>query len=143
MGTVLLVFIGLLPILLVITYLARRWVPAWQLTQSAVVGLSTINLLMALALLGLGAVWFFAPQAVQAAGLAQAVSVKDPMAYVGAGIAVGVGALGAGYAVGAVGAAAVGVIAERPDMFGRALLFVGLAEGVAIYGLLIAFIILR
>ncbi|HHE72538.1 MAG TPA: V-type ATP synthase subunit K [Chloroflexi bacterium] len=98
---------------------------------------------MALALLGLGSVWFFAPQAVQAAGLAQAVSVKDPMAYVGAGIAVGVGALGAGYAVGAVGAAAVGVIAERPDMFGRALLFVGLAEGVAIYGLLIAFIILR
>lgn len=143
MGILLLVFVGSLPIVLVVTYLARRWVPARRLTQNTVIGLSMLNLLMALALLGLGLVWFFVPEAVQAAGLAQAVSAKDPMAYVGAGIAVGVGALGAGHAVGAVGAAAVGVIAERPDMFGRALLFVGLAEGVAIYGLLIAFIILR
>ncbi len=64
------------------------------------------------------------------------------MAYIGAAVAVAVGSLGAGYAVAAVGSAAVGTVAEKPEIFGRALLFVGLAEGVAIYGLIIAFIIL-
>ena len=40
------------------------------------------------------------------------------------------------------GSAAVGAIAEKPEIFGRALIFVGLAEGVAIYGLIIAFMII-
>jgi V/A-type H+-transporting ATPase subunit K len=68
--------------------------------------------------------------------------VRDPFAYIGAAVAVGLGSLGAAYAVGSVGSAAVGAVAERPEIFGRALLFVGLAEGVAIYGLIIAFIML-
>ena len=40
-------------------------------------------------------------------------------------------------------AAAVGTIAEKPESFGRALIFVGLAEGIAIYGLIISFMILN
>jgi len=44
--------------------------------------------------------------------------------------------------VGATGAAAIGAIAEKPEAFGRVLIFVGLAEGIAIYGLIIAFMIL-
>ena len=40
------------------------------------------------------------------------------------------------------GAAAVGATAEKPESFGRSLIFVGLAEGVAIYGLLISFLVL-
>jgi V/A-type H+-transporting ATPase subunit K len=59
-----------------------------------------------------------------------------------AALAVSMGSLGAAYAVSTTGSAAVGAIAEKPDVFGRALIFVGLAEGVAIYGLIIAFIIL-
>ncbi len=51
------------------------------------------------------------------------------------------GSLGAAYAVSTTGSAAVGAIAEKPEIFGRALIFVGLAEGVAIYGLIIAFMI--
>jgi V/A-type H+-transporting ATPase subunit K len=51
-------------------------------------------------------------------------------------------ALGAGVAVSGTGAAAIGAIAEKPEALGRSLIFVGLAEGVAIYGLLISFLVL-
>ena len=50
---------------------------------------------------------------------------------------VAVSCIAAGYAVGKVGAAALGAATERPEILGRALIFVGLAEGVAIYGLII------
>jgi V/A-type H+/Na+-transporting ATPase subunit K len=62
--------------------------------------------------------------------------------FVAAAIVAGLGALGAAYAVAVVGAAAVGAVAEKPEMAGRALIFVGLAEGIAIYGLIIAIMIL-
>ena len=62
--------------------------------------------------------------------------------FLAAAIVVGVGSLGAGVAVGYVGAAAMGTIGEKPELFGRALIFVGLAEGIAIYGLIIAIMIL-
>ncbi len=63
-------------------------------------------------------------------------------AFIAAAIAVGVGSLGGGAAVGYVGAAAMGAIGEKPELAGRALIFVGLAEGIAIYGLIIAIMIL-
>jgi V/A-type H+-transporting ATPase subunit K len=44
--------------------------------------------------------------------------------------------LGAGYAVAKVGSAAMGAASEKPELMGRALLFVALAEGIAIYGVL-------
>ena len=50
--------------------------------------------------------------------------------------------LGAGYAVGRVGAAAMGAVAEKPELIGRALIFVGLSEGIAIYGLIIAIMLI-
>ena len=62
--------------------------------------------------------------------------------FVAAAIVAGLGALGAAYAVAVVGAAAIGAVAEKPEMAGRALIFVGLAEGIAIYGLIIAIMIL-
>ncbi len=64
------------------------------------------------------------------------------LAYIGAGLAVGLSAIGAGWAVATTGAAAVGGFTERPEIFGRALVIVGLAEGIAIYGLIIAILIL-
>lgn len=63
-------------------------------------------------------------------------------AFLAAAIAVGVGAIGGGAAVGYVGAAAMGAIGEKPELAIRALLFVGLAEGIAIYGLIVAIMIL-
>ncbi len=52
-------------------------------------------------------------------------------------------ALAAGYAVAKLGTAAVGALAEKPDLFGRLLIFVGLAEGIAIYGVIISILILN
>ena len=62
--------------------------------------------------------------------------------FVAAALATGISSLGAAYAVGHVGAAALGAMGERPEISGRALIFLGLAEGIAIYGLIVAIMIL-
>lgn len=62
--------------------------------------------------------------------------------FLSAAIAVGLGSIAGGIAVAYVGAAALGVIAEKPEAAGRALIFVGLAEGIAIYGVIVAILIL-
>lgn len=64
-------------------------------------------------------------------------------ALLSAALAVGLGSLGAGYAVARVGSAAVGALAEKPELMGRVLILVGLAEGIAIYGLIVAILILN
>ncbi len=62
--------------------------------------------------------------------------------FLAAALATGLAAIGAGIAVGIAGAAAIGAIAEKPELLGRSLIFVGLAEGIVIYGLIVSFIIL-
>ncbi len=62
---------------------------------------------------------------------------------IGAALATGLAALGAGIAVANVGAAAIGAVAEKPELLGRMLIFVGLAEGIAIYGLIVSILILN
>jgi len=64
-------------------------------------------------------------------------------AFLSAALSTGLAALGAGYAVARVGSAAVGAVAEKPDLFGRVLVLVGLAEGIAIYGLIMSILILN
>jgi V/A-type H+-transporting ATPase subunit K len=134
--------LGIIPLLPALVFLLRHRHAPERLTRGTVLGFSVANVLVASAALGLGLMWIFNPGGVRAAGLRQEALVRDPFAYIGASVAVGLGSLGAAYAVGSVGSAAVGAVAERPEIFGRALLFVGLAEGVAIYGLIIAFIML-
>ena len=51
-------------------------------------------------------------------------------------------AIGAGIALGPVGSASLAVIAEKPEMFGRTLIYMGLAEGIAIYGLVMSILLL-
>lgn len=60
-----------------------------------------------------------------------------------AAAATALSALAAGFAVAKVGTAAIGALAEKPDLFGRLLIFVGLAEGIAIYGLIVSILILN
>ena len=60
-----------------------------------------------------------------------------------AALSTALAALGAGYAVAKVGAAAIGALAEKPELFGRLLILVGLAEGIAIYGLIVSILILN
>jgi V/A-type H+-transporting ATPase subunit K len=59
-----------------------------------------------------------------------------------AGVA-GLSAVAAAYAVAHVGSAAIGAIAEKPELLGRVLILVGLAEGIAIYGLIVAILIVN
>lgn len=133
------------------TVLAYVLITAWhrrrkgqvniQSVRRLLLGIGGFNLATGLAMLVLSLLWFLAPQVALAAGLAQSTS-SDTYAAIAAAIAVGIGSIGAAYAVGATGSAAIGVIAEKPETFGRVLIFVGLAEGIAIYGLIVAFMIL-
>ncbi|HUX21097.1 MAG TPA: ATP synthase subunit C [Spirochaetia bacterium] len=59
-----------------------------------------------------------------------------------AALAFGLGAVGAGIAIGSVGAAAMGAIAEKPEMASQALIFVALAEGLVVFGFVTALMIL-
>lgn len=68
--------------------------------------------------------------------------VDTGSAFIGAAIAVAASAIGAGIAVAYTGSAALATVSEQPDLFGRAMVVVGLAEGVAIYGLIVAVLIL-
>ncbi len=63
-------------------------------------------------------------------------------ALLGASIAVAGSSIGAAIAVAYTGAAALATLSERPELFGRAMVIVGLAEGIAIYGLIIAIILI-
>ena len=63
-------------------------------------------------------------------------------ALIGAAIAVGGSCIGAAIAVASTGSAALATMSERPELFGRAMVIVGLAEGIAIYGLIVAIILM-
>jgi V/A-type H+-transporting ATPase subunit K len=62
--------------------------------------------------------------------------------YLAAGVAVGLACLGGGIAVGRVGAATIGAMSENPEMSGKAMPYVGLAEGICLWGFLVALLIL-
>lgn len=64
------------------------------------------------------------------------------LGLIAAALSTGLAAIAAGIAVAAVGSAAMGAIAEKPEIMGRSLIFVGLAEGIAIYGLIMSIMIL-
>lgn len=63
-------------------------------------------------------------------------------ALIGAAIAVAGSSIGAAIAVAYTGSAALAAMSERPELFGRAMVIVGLAEGIAIYGLIISVILI-
>lgn len=69
-------------------------------------------------------------------------SASAGMGFLAAGLSTGLATIGAGYAVGSVGSSALGAVSEDPKILGKTLIFVGLAEGIAIYGLIISIIIL-
>ena len=116
------------------------------------VGLNMLVALILGTLLGLSLIGSVALKAYGAegagAGAATPVHVRQiPDSAVGAALmsaalAVSISCVAAGIAVGMTGSAAIGAIAEKPELMGRTILFVGLAEGLAIYGLIIAIMIL-
>ena len=113
-------------------HLAKLSAPAWALLSLA-------------ALLAVGSTLLLMSPTAHAAGeaAARSVLVDGNWVFMGAALATGLSSLGAGFAVARVGTAAVGALAEKPELFGRLLIFIGLAEGIAIYGLIVAMLMLN
>ncbi len=65
------------------------------------------------------------------------------LAILGVGVPTGLSTIGAGIAVGPIGAASLAAVMERPEALGRSLIFLGLAEGIAIYGLVASILLLN
>ncbi len=112
---------------------AQRWLFALFVFTAATALVATVALVLAAPALA-------APEGAAAAAL-------DPgvlrWGFASAAVSAGLAALGAGYAVAQVGTAALGALAEKPELFGRVLVLVGLAEGIAIYGLIVSILILN
>lgn len=103
------------------------------------------NLCCFFGLLLFGAVFCFtqsAEAAEEAGGLMTSDGFATGMGYLSAALAVGLSGIGGGIAVASSASAALGALSENDGVFGKALIFVGMAEGVALYGLLIAFMII-
>jgi len=96
--------------------------------------------------LGLASTLLLGMQEVMAAeplaGGIMEISAGKGLALIGVGLPTGLAAIGAGIALGPVGSASLAVIAEKPEMFGRTLIYMGLAEGIAIYGLVMSILLL-
>lgn len=101
-------------------------------------------------LVSFGAVLAFClvcPIVANAAGPEAVGAALDPIAkgmqYLGAGLSTGIACIGGGIAVGHGAPAAIGAAAEDPKNFGKAIIFVALGEGIALYGMLISILILN
>jgi V/A-type H+-transporting ATPase subunit K len=70
------------------------------------------------------------------------ISIGLGLGIIGVGIPTALSTIGAGIAVGPIGAASLAVLAEKPEIFGRTLIYLGLAEGIAIYGLVMSILLL-
>ena len=104
-----------------------------------------VNLFLFFGTMIVAAVLMFDGNAFAAEGAketAAAVSSAAGMGYLSAALATGLSCLGGGIAVSAAASAALGAISEDSSILGKSLIFVGLAEGVALYGLIISFMIL-
>ena len=80
----------------------------------------------------------------QNATVSESEPAKDSSAikYIAAGLAVGLACIAGGMAVGKIGAAAMGAMSENAELSGKALPFVGLAEGICLWGFLVALLII-
>ncbi len=106
----------------------------WLMGNFAVFGLAFVGLL------ALGAQEVMAETTAIAAK--SEVTLGMGLAIIGIGLPTGLAAIGAALALGPVGSAALAVVAEKPEMFGRTLIYLGLAEGIAIYGLVMSILLL-
>ncbi len=138
------ILLGLVPMIPAVIYFLRlrKEMPSTA-TRGLILGLNGFNVLVGLVALGFALFWLSSPPTALAAGLQQGTpTTTSPYSTLAAAISTGLATVGAGIAVSGTGAAAIGAIAEKPESFGRSLIFVGLGEGIAIYGLIISFLVL-
>lgn len=101
-----------------------------------------VNLLLFFGTMLTAAFLMFSGNAYAAEETAAAASSAAGMGYLSAALSTGLSCLGGGIAVSAAASAALGAISEDSSILGKSLIFVGLAEGVCLYGLIISFMIL-
>lgn len=90
----------------------------------------------------LSTIMMFGGKAQAAETAANAASFATGMGYLAAALVTGLSCIGGGIAVASAASAALGAISEDSSVLGKSLIFVGLAEGVCLYGLIISFMIL-
>ena len=78
----------------------------------------------------------------QAATAADTAGLATGLGYLGAALVTGLSGIGSGIAVASSASAALGAISEDGSLFGKSMIFVAMAEGIALYGLIISFMIL-
>ena len=84
----------------------------------------------------------FAQEANAAAGTAAVAAATAMWKYIAAALAVGMSCIAGGVAVSQIGSAAMGAMSENPELAGKALPYAGLAEGICLWGFLVALLIL-
>lgn len=133
-----------IPVFLIAATGAVLLVKRWR--KSAFKILMAINIAVMVGALALLASAMTAGPAVAAVPAVTAAATTAPgaggAALIAAAIAVAGSSIGAAFAVAYTGSAALAAMSERPEIFGRAMVVVGLAEGIAIYGLIIAIILI-
>jgi len=79
---------------------------------------------------------------VYAQGGADSAAAASGFKMIGAGMAIGLAGLGAGVGMGTASAAAIGAMAEKPETFSKSLIYIVFIEAIAIYGLVVAFMLM-
>jgi V/A-type H+-transporting ATPase subunit K len=105
-------------------------------------GFNLLLLMTSLAVIGFALAAYQPWAAAQEVGGATAGSTQTWAGFISAALATMVSSIAAAWAVSRVGVAALGAITERPELFGRSIVYIGLAEGIAIYGIIISIMIL-
>ncbi len=140
MGFILFISIGLVISTLAVGILKIKKVIKGNLKTFSIANLASFFAIMigaAVFFLGSGSVDVFAEGATGAIAAS-----SDGLKYIAAALSTGLASIGAGIAVAISGSAAIGAISEKESLLGKTIIFVGLAEGIAIYGLIISIMIL-
>ena len=100
------------------------------------------RIISVLAVMAVFAAALFAQEAEAAEAVAEGASIVGGLKYLAAALSVGLACIGGGLAVAKIGSAAMGAMSEKPELSGKALPFVGLAEGICLWGMLVGVLIL-
>ena len=101
-----------------------------------------VNVFFFFGTLILSSILLFGGNTVQAAEVSNAASSASGLGFIAAALSTGLSCVGAGIAVASAASAALGAISEDSSILGKSLIFVALAEGVALYGLIVSIMIL-
>ncbi|MDO4987980.1 MAG: ATP synthase subunit C [Synergistes sp.] len=132
---------GTVAALLIAGYaMQRRGYRGSRKVYGTVLGMSSLLMLTGAVLALLSGTSFAAEGA---AAAAREVSIGAGMGFIAAACSTAIACIGAGVAVANVGAAAIGMVSEKPEMLGSSLIYLGLAEGIAIYGVIVSLLIIQ